>query len=164
MKKNLIVLLTIFGITLLFVGAFIYEKRQVHVFNLNTYENTDNIYYDVTDIKNDDEYLKIYGWAINKGVTYDFYNWIIKDGKSVYINTTIALVKADMVYEIYTTTDYGVMINDIINDGIDYRNSGFVSIVDTSTFKIAGEYNVAIIITTINGDKLITITDEVIYI
>lgn len=103
---------------------------------------------------NDDGDLLINGWFLKEGISYDYYNYGNDNhSQSVYNNMHIAFVNDEEVYLVPTKLIKREDVNLIIDDGIDYKYSGFTSKLSSTDKYIADEGKLVMVWEDINGIK-----------
>ena len=120
-KQRFFLVIALVSICLLTLLMY-YSKNKYKNINLIDFEQDEEIYLEIKDIKLDDNYILI------SGITYDisqecsYSNYMMKDGKNLYRDFGIIII-ADNSYEVYTqnqTIDADEVIEDTIYEKRDF--------------------------------------------
>ena len=160
-KSVFIFLISIF-ISLAFVFIYIADNSKLKETDVSdAIKYNENIQMKIESINYVENYVEVTGWAIDKGKTYDYYNWVCGKGSGVYINNTIVLEDSNGTYfTINTTSCEKAGINEKINDGIDYRNCGIRASIKVSKLKKDETYKIGVIIRDIDGNESLAMSDK----
>ena len=149
-RKSFIALGVCIIMALVVISIYHVNNSITHKINpdryTNHYKNDLKVYIESSGVMN--HQLVVYGWAINKGVTYKYTNYAIGTFRAVYNNNLVVLVdRQNNVYSIPTKAIDRIDVSRKMNDAIDYRNCGFIARVNISSFKSGQKYRVGVILT-----------------
>lgn len=161
-NKSLIVFVCSVLLSLIFTFIYIYDNSKLIRLNIPYEEkNNTNIEFNIEKVNLSSDYVEITGWAIDKGKTYDYFNWVNGDGSSVYINNTVVLEDSNGTYFLVNTTSCERKdINSEINDGIDYKKCGMHAAVRISKLKKNETYKIGILLKDPNGEENLVMSNE----
>ena len=163
--KSIVYLIASFIISVGVIG--IYQFDNLRIKNINTvdvqYVDKDNEKYltNIDNIVSGDKYIEIDGWALEKGTINEYFNWVTGPDESVYNNNQVVLQDEDgNIYAINTVSEERLDVNELINDKINYRKCGFKALVKRNKLKENCKYKVGIIITTLEDEKILVMSEE----
>ncbi len=115
----------------------------------------------IDDIVNGEKYIEIDGWALEKGVINKYFNWVSGEGEAVYNNNQVVLVDDnDNVYSLNTISSPRADVIESIGDGIDYSKCGFKALAKKSKLKSNTTYKVGVILTTLEKEKILIVSEK----
>ena len=102
----------------------------------------------------------IKGWAVQKGITYDYYKHSIDEYNSgVYNYMNLCYVKDNKLYILPTKLETRPDVTECLNDGIDYRYSGFSARVCEEDVYLTEGYQKAFLFKNPDAKEIVYIID-----
>lgn len=161
-KKSIIAFFICIILTLAFIFVYISDNskiKKITISDLNTTNSDVKIKIENASIN--ENYLQVSGWAIEKGKTYDYFNWVNGHGNGVYNNNIVVLKDNDgILYSINTASLPRPDVNECINDNIDYRNCGIHAVINVSKLNKNQTYKIGVILTDLDGNKNLVMSDK----
>lgn len=164
MKKQSIVVLGVsILIAIMFVGVYTWDNTKTEKININdvTENNMENIKVEIDSVQDRGDNYLVSGWAIEEGVTHEYFNWVCGKGESVYINNKIVLIDSnDNILGFNTVSQQRDDITSKINDGIDYKKCGINAVIDKKVLEEGNTYTIGVILTTVEDEEILVRTDK----
>ena len=163
-KVTKVVLILGIVISMAIIQIYIWDNSKIkYIGNLKEFNLVSNGKHDVIGeidkIEEEEKYLTIEGWGVNTK-KIDYLNYVIGEGKGIYINNTVILVDEDeKVFAINTISVNREDISKMINDGMYYTKCGFKGELKKSKLP-KGIYKIGILVEGIDGEKQIIISDK----
>lgn len=163
-KVTKVVLILGIVISMAIIQIYIWDNSNVkYIGNLKEFNLVSNGKHDVIGeidkIEEEEKYITIEGWGVNTK-KIDYFNYVIGEGKGIYINNTVILVDEDeKAFAINTISVNREDISKMINDGVDYTKCGFKGKLKKSKLP-KGIYKLGILVEGIDGEKQIIISDK----
>lgn len=131
LQKRFVLLITLLGLIIVYAGYTLYwrENGTISVAAITDYQriSPDQIEYAIegAQYQADGSYL-IQGWCVQPGITYPFYNYGEDNyANGVYNNIHVGYLSEDQVHIVPTRLEQREDVNQIMDDGIDYKYCGF---------------------------------------
>ena len=164
-KKSVIYLVASLLISLIFIGVYQIDNFRVEKVDISTLKtlDKDNDQYimNIDRVSENEDYIEVDGWAIEKGVTNEYFNWVSGKDKAVYNNNQVVFQDEDgNVYAINTISQDRADVNSEINDNINYAKCGFKGLVKRSKLKENKNYKLGVIIMTLDKEKILIMSEE----
>lgn len=166
-RKSCIAFIIIIIIAASFIGIYKWDNGKITKIDKNQVSESinENIRMEIESVQDENKYLAIKGWIIEKGVTHEYFNWVAGEGKNVYINNQIVLIDKDnIIVGFSTVSESRPDINEKINDGIDYQRCGVNALIKRSKLQKGKSYTIGILKTDLDGKKTLVMSDKEIVI
>lgn len=144
---------------------FVFIRQDSHIKERNLSEVTVGDISQVTysidseNVNEKGDYI-IKGWAVQRGVTYDYYNYGIDDNNSgVYNYMNLCYIKDNKLYVLPTKLEARKDVSEVLNDGIDYRYSGFNARVCEDDMYLTKGYQKAFLFKSPDDEEIVYIID-----
>jgi hypothetical protein len=161
--KSIIAVVISVIIAFLFIGIYKWDNSKMERLDLKqiSEESTENISIKVENIDYGDKYIKVTGWAIEKGTVHEYFNWVTGEDKSVYNNNKVVLQNEESeLLGLNTVSTERKDVSDAANDGIDYKRCGVEAVIDRNKIKMGEVYKIGILVTTLDGEKKLVMSNE----
>lgn len=139
-----------------------FRMKKVDASEVTTVDRDNSSYImNIDSIVQGNDYIEIDGWAIEKGVTHKYFNWVAGEDENVYNNNNVVLQdESGNIYAINTVSQERNDVNQIINDDINYAKCGFKGLVKCNKLKKNQIYKVGAIITTLDDEQILVMSEE----
>lgn len=165
-KSNIIILFVSLAGMMLVLALFAimrFEDNRVITTNIDNYilqDSEDTIYSEEDKCKDSKGNVYIEGYFSVKGLSYDFFNYANDNhDKGVYANFQFCIIDGEVVYVMPTKLEETETINNLLNDGNNYRYAIFKTRIPNKYVNIINNAKKGIVSRTPDGEEYLYIYD-----